>query len=139
VSAASPPPYTPPPYVAPAPAATPPAGPMPEQEARQWAMAAHLSALTVLIGIPGFIGPLVVWLLKKDQSAYVDVHGKESLNFQISLLIYFVVSLVLILVLIGIALLVVLGILAIVLPIIAGVKASNGETWRYPLTIRFLK
>lgn len=107
-------------------------------DSRTWGMLAHLSALVGLIIGFGFLGPLVVWLIRRDQDPYVDYHGKEALNFNISVLLYALVSGLLILVLIGIVLLAVVGIGWLVLTIVAGVRASNGEYYRYPLTIRFV-
>jgi uncharacterized Tic20 family protein len=108
-------------------------------EARNWAMGAHIAALAGLI-VPfgNLIGPLVVWLVKRDESALVDREGKESLNFQISMTIYMFVSALLILVLIGLPLLFVVAIVDLVLTIVAASKASNGVPYRYPMTIRFL-
>jgi hypothetical protein len=84
------------------------------------------------------LGPLIVWLIKKSEIPSVDAHGKESLNFQISVLIYLAVSAVLVLVLVGVFLMMAIAIAAIVLVVIAAIKASNGELYRYPLTIRFI-
>jgi uncharacterized Tic20 family protein len=98
---------------------------------------AALAGLVVPFGT--ILGPLVVWLLKKNDVPSVDAHGKESLNFQISMLIYAIGSAVLILVFIGFLLLAAVAIADLVCVIIASVKASNGESYRYPLTIRFLK
>ena len=119
---------------------------------RTWDALCHLAALTVFIGIPfgNIIGPLVVWLIKRNESLSVDEHGKESLNFQISLAVYLLagtgITVSLILVIIGIFLVplliaaVVLGtLLDVIFIIIAAVKASNGEFYRYPLTIRFIQ
>lgn len=102
-------------------------------DSRGWAAAAHLGAFLI-----GFIAPLVVWLIKKDDDAFVEYHSREALNFQISLMIYFIVSALLVLVIIGILLLIVGGIFAFVVMIVAGVKAANGEFYRYPLNIRFI-
>ena len=110
------------------------------RDARNWAMGAHLSGLAGLfIPFGNVIGPLVVWLIKRDESSLVDREGKEALNFQISMTIYAMISALLIFVLIGILLLPVVGILDVVFTIVAAVKTSNGEQYRYPLTIRFLK
>ena len=87
----------------------------------------------------GFILPIVMWVSNKDKSPAVDEHGKEVTNFIISWLIYIIISFILILVVIGIPMLIVLGILGFIFPIIGAVKANNGEFYRYPLTIRFLK
>jgi len=85
------------------------------------------------------VGPLVVWLIKKDQFPLVDDQGKEALNFNISLAIYGFVAFLLSFVLIGIPILIALGIFWFVEVIIATIRANNGERFRYPLTIRFLK
>ena len=103
-------------------------------------MLCHLSALAgFFIPLGNLLGPLVVWLVKKNEIPSVDAHGKESLNFQISILIYAIVSGILVLVLIGFVLLIAVGIFSLVCIIIASIKASNGEPYRYPLTIRFLQ
>ena len=84
-------------------------------------------------------GPLIVWLAKRGESAEIDAHGKESLNFQLSMLIYDAIAVILCFVLVGIPILIGLWILNIILIIIASIKASEGQLYRYPLTIRFLK
>jgi uncharacterized Tic20 family protein len=119
---------------------------------RNWAMACHLSALLVVTGIPlaNILGPLIVWLLRKDQYQLVDEQGKESLNFQISMSIYALVGLILsgllfvtiLFIPLSVLTLLLLGILGgadVVLVIIAAVNTSNGQHYQYPLTIRFLK
>jgi len=85
------------------------------------------------------LGPLIVGLAKRNDSPEIDQHGKESLNFQISMLIYNVIAGVLCLVLIGFAILGILHILNLVLVIIASIKASEGKFYRYPLAIRLIK
>lgn len=113
---------------------------MDEQQERTWAMGVHLAALAgFIIPFGNIIGPLVIWLMKKDESAFVDDQGKESLNFQISITIYLIVSAILIVVVIGIFLLIAIGILMLVLVIVGAVKANSGEKYRYPLTIRLIK
>ena len=105
-----------------------------------WEVLCHVSALAgYIIPFGNIIGPLVVWLMKKAESAEVDYHGKEALNFQISVAIYAIIGLLLVFVVIGIPLLIALGIANIVFMIIAAIKASNGERYRYPCTIRFVK
>lgn len=106
-------------------------------EARNWAVLSHLSAFVMFLGIPAVIGPVVAWVLKKEDS-YVDFHGKEAVNFNISFLIYGAVSAFLILLVVGIILLPVVLMTWFVLVIVAAVKAGNGEYYRYPFTIRFL-
>lgn len=127
----------------PTPSAPPPQAPPPSDasaEARQWAMFAHLSALIgFLIPLGSILGPLIIWQIKKNEFAFVDDHGKEALNFQITVLIAVVVCLVLTVVLIGFLLLPVVGVVALVLTVMAGIKANNGETYRYPFTLRLIK
>jgi uncharacterized Tic20 family protein len=117
---------------------------MPEADAKQsnmWGMLCHLTALAGIIGIPfgNIIGPLVVWLVKKEEFPFVDEQGKESLNFQISMTIYAVVAGLLCFVLIGIPLLILIWLVDLVLIIIASLKANEGKSYRYPVTIRLLK
>ncbi|RJE85687.1 DUF4870 domain-containing protein [Paenibacillus sp. 1011MAR3C5] len=103
-------------------------------------MLCHLVAFsTFFIPFGSIIGPLLIWLIKKDQSPYVNEHGKESLNFQISILIYCIISSILIIVFIGVLLLIAIGITWFILVIIASIKANEGSVYRYPLTIRFIK
>ena len=102
-------------------------------DSRGWAAAAHLGTFLV-----GFIAPLVLWLIKRDEDAFVEYHARESLNFQFSLMIYMLVSFLAILILIGIVMVAVVGIFAFVVIIVAGVKAAGGEFYRYPLSIRFI-
>lgn len=111
-----------------------------DQEARTWATLTHLSTLAGYITAVGFIvGPLVMWLLRKDQWEFVDDQGKESLNFNISFFIYAVVSAILVFILIGIPLLLALVVLHIVLTVMAAMNANNGVRYRYPLIIRFIQ
>ena len=107
---------------------------------RMWVILCHLTALTLFLGIPfgNLIGPLVVWLLKKSDSADVDAHGKESLNFQISMSLYTLLAGLSLFVMIGFVLLPLVLITNLVLVIVASIKASNGEFYRYPLTIRLV-
>ena len=111
-----------------------------DKDARMWAMLAHLSTFTFfLTGIGAIVGPLVVWLIKKDESPFVDAHGKEALNFNISVAIYGIVAGLL--VFIGIGLLLVPAVLIFwgVMAVIAAIRANAGEYYQYPLTIRFIK
>ena len=110
------------------------------REERTFAMLCHLSALAMFIGVPfgNIVGPLIVWLLKKDQYPLVDAQGREALNFQISMTIYMVISGLLIVVVIGLILIPALLIAELVLIIRAAVQVSDGISYRYPLTIRFL-
>jgi uncharacterized protein len=109
-------------------------------EIRNWCVLCHASALLGLFFhfFGHLLGPLVVWLIKRGDSPEIDAAGKESLNFQISMLIYDIVAGILCLVLIGIPILIALWILNTVLVIIASVKTSQGEFYRYPFTIRLI-
>ncbi len=111
-----------------------------EKEARKWAMICHLSALVGLLGngIGFLIGPLVVWLIKREDDPLIEEQGKEAVNFQLTMFLVMFVSLLLAFVLIGIPLLIMFGLMMVIFPIIAGVKTSNGEHYRYPISIRFL-
>ncbi|SOD91877.1 DUF4870 domain-containing protein [Spirosoma fluviale] len=114
--------------------------PMSESDVRMWAMLTHLSTLTGLFTGVGFIiAPIIIWQIQKDKSAYIDYHGKEAVNFQITIALATAVSFLLMFVLIGFVLIWIVGIVWLVFTIIAAIKANNGEYYRYPLTIRFIK
>lgn len=85
------------------------------------------------------IGPLVIWLLKKDESSFINYHGREYFNFFISYTIYSVISGILVLLLVGVFLLWILGIMALIFTIIAAVKAYEGNEYRFPLIFRLIK
>ena len=113
---------------------------MEEKDARTWAMLCHIGAFAgYIIPFGNIIAPLIIWLIKKEESPLVDDQGKESLNFQISVTIYAFVALLLTLILIGYILFVALVIFDLVMVIIAAVKVNSGEKYRYPLCIRFIK
>ncbi len=113
--------------------------PAPTQDEKTWGMIAHLSALVAgIIGLP-FLGPLIVMLTKGKESPWVNTQAKEALNFQITVTIALFVAAVTICVGIGILLLPLVGLAALVLTILAGIKANNGEMYRYPATIRLVK
>jgi uncharacterized protein len=124
----------------------PPSNPAPSST-QTWELLCHVAAFSgFLIPFGNIVGPLIVWLMKRDQSVGVDAHGREVLNFQISWTIYgillAIVGGILAVILIGFLFFVVLGIGAIamlILMVMGSIKASNGELYRYPLTIRFLK
>lgn len=103
-------------------------------------MFTHLAALAGLIGIPfgTIIGPLIIYLIKKDEFEFVNNQGKEVLNFQITWTLIFIVSGILVLVGIGLLMLIGFGIAWLVLVIVGSVAANNGEYYRYPFTIKFL-
>lgn len=113
------------------------------KDARMWAMFCHLAGLGGLIPIVpiigSVIGPLIVWQIKKDEFGFVDDQGKEALNFQISILMYAIVSGLLCFACVGFILLPAVYIFDLIFLLIAAVKANDGEHYRYPLTFRFIK
>ena len=111
-----------------------PAAVAPSGNYKIWSILSHLSAF---LGVP-FILPLVVYLAMRKESEYVAANAREALNFHISVLIYGICCVPLVLVLIGIPLLILLGITSLVLAIVAAVKAGDGGTYHYPLTIRLV-
>jgi len=108
---------------------------------RTWSAFIHASALLgVVLHFPGhLLGPLILWLVKRDDAPELDAHGKEAVNFQISMLIYNVVAAIFCLILVGFVFLVVLWILNTIFVIIAAIQASDGKFYRYPMTIRFIQ
>lgn len=114
----------------------------PSKEARNWATLCHLGGGLGIYLIPGLghiIVPLVVWLLKKDDFAFVDDQGKEAVNFQISITLYLIAAGLSFLTCVGVVLFPVVLVADFALMILAAIRASNGELYRYPLTIRFLQ
>ncbi len=110
------------------------------KDERMWGMLCHLTAFSgYLIPFGSVLGPLIVWMIKKDEMPFVDDQGKESLNFQLTMLIAVIVSIILMFVFIGFLLLGVLVIFQIIVIIMAGIKANDGVKYRYPYTIRFIK
>jgi hypothetical protein len=113
---------------------------VPTQDERTWGMLAHLTAFSgFLIPLGNIIAPLVVWLVKRDQSEFIADQGKESLNFNISVLLAGCVCGALVFVLIGILLGVALFFYWLAMTIVAGIKASEGVRYRYPFTLRLIK
>lgn len=110
------------------------------QEERNMALLCHLSALAMFI-IPfgNIIGPLIVWLVKKESSVIVDVEGKEALNFQITVTIAFAAAGILSFLLIGMPILVAIGIANVVFIILAAIEAGQGKSYRYPVNLRLIK
>jgi len=110
------------------------------QSERDWAMFCHLSAFAgYFFPLGGILGPLICWISRKDGSAWVDVNGKSSLNFQISILLYTILAVPLCFIIIGIPIIVILIVLKIVCIIVASIKASKGEVFKYPLSIPFIQ
>jgi uncharacterized protein len=129
----------PPPQQPPPPGGGPAGPPLPPDQERLWAMLSHLLSFVAAYLFLGFVAPLIVLLVFGPRSAFVRANAVESLNFNLSWLLYGVIAVILALVLIGFLILVVLGIAYVVLVIIASVKANNGEVYRYPATIRFVR
>ncbi len=110
------------------------------KDERTWAMIAHISAVAGFVFPFGnIIGPLLIWILKKEELPFVNDQGKEALNFQISITIYVLISIILIFVVIGIPILIILGIFALIMTIIGAINAYDGKAYRYPITIRLIK
>ena len=133
-----------------------------EQDVRTWSMLCHLAALAgFLFSLGSVIGPLIVWQIKKNELPEIDSHGKEAVNFQLTILIVRIIVGIIIAVSLGIGwgfgelwrnpiyifgsgfglgtILVIINLLSWILAIVAGIKANNGESYRYPLSIRFIK
>ena len=106
-------------------------------DVRNWATLSHLSGFVVFLGIPSALGPLVMWLLRKDEP-YAEFHAKEALNFNISFMIYGIIAAISIIALIGLLLLPAVVITWLVLTIKGALRASAGEYYRYPMTMRFV-
>ncbi|MEQ3635012.1 DUF4870 domain-containing protein [Alcanivorax sp.] len=111
-----------------------------KQEERSLGLACHLLAFVGMVFPFGnILGPLVIWLIKKDDSGFVDDQGKEALNFNITISIAGFVAFLLTFVVIGAFLLPIIGLFWLVMTIVAAIKANGGEYYRYPLTIRLIK
>lgn len=121
-----------------------PPPPNENKDAHTWAMLCHISAFSGhIIPLGHIIGPLILWLVKKEESHFIDNHGKEAVNFQITLTLYSILCVIAIMTVVGACIggpaVFILWILDLVCTIVAAVKASNGEPYRYPLSIRFIK
>ena len=114
--------------------------PVDNRDENMWAMFCHFASFAgfVFPFVGSVLGPLVVWLLKKDEYPLVAVQGKEAMNFNISMCIYYIASIILIFVVIGIPLLIGLFLFDVIVTIVAMVKASEGIKFRYPLAIRLI-
>ena len=105
----------------------------PTSEEKTMAILSHILCI-----VAGFLAPLIIYLVKKD-SPYITAHAKESLNFQLTLVIAYIISFILVFILIGLFLIWILAILNLVLVIIATIKASENKLYKYPFSIRFIK
>jgi uncharacterized protein len=122
-------------------ASSPIRGATPTQEERTWGMIAHLSAFAVFVFPLGgnIIAPLIIWLTRRDTSAFVEAEAKEALNFNISVSLGWIVCGLLTFVLVGIPLGVVLFLCWLVMTIVAAIKASEGAGYRYPVSLRLVR
>ena len=123
------------------PAGAPLSGAPPTQDERTWGMIAHLSAFAVFVFPLGgnILAPLVIWLTRRDTSAYVAMEAREALNFNISVTLGWIVCGSLVFALIGIPLGALLFLYWLVMAIVAAVKASEGVGYRYPFSLRLVK
>ncbi len=113
--------------------------PLSEDEERKWAMFAHIGTFSsMFVPLGNIIAPIVIWQMKKNESDFVVEQAKESLNFQITLMIYSIVSILLCFIIIGFFLIFALVIFGLIIVIVAGVKANDGEHYRYPMTLRLI-
>jgi uncharacterized Tic20 family protein len=123
------------------PGAAPLTGAAPTQDERTWGMFAHLSAFAVFVFPLGgnIIAPLIIWLTRRDTSAYVELEAREALNFNITVMLGWIVCGSLFFALIGIPLGALLFLYWLVMAIVAAVKASEGVGYRYPISLRLVK
>ena len=111
-----------------------------DKETNTWALIMHLSLLTgFLVPLAGLIAPVAIYLIKKNDLPGLVPHGHVIFNWIVSVIIYCIVGVVLTVVLIGVPILIALGVISIIFPIVGAIKASDGEVWRYPLSINVFK
>jgi uncharacterized Tic20 family protein len=104
-----------------------------KQDERMWATFCHLSGILL-----GWLGPLIFWLIKRDESRFIDDQGKEALNFQLTMLIGFLIGIATSCIIIGIFIIIAVWIVDLIFCIMGAIAANRGERYRYPLTIRFI-
>lgn len=113
---------------------------LPSKDERTWAMVAHLSAFSgFIIPFGNILGPLIIWLIKREEMPFVNQQGKEALNFGISVTIYAAISYILVFILVGIFALIALFVFWLAVVIMASIRANEGKAYRYPLCIRLVK
>ena len=111
-----------------------------DKSERDWSMFCHLAAFAGYVFPFGHVlGPLILWLLRREESEFVDFHGRQVLSFQITMTIYVVVAGLLCLILIGFVLRPLVLVFDVVATILAAVRAQEGRTWSYPMAIPFLR
>ncbi|MBB1332249.1 MULTISPECIES: DUF4870 domain-containing protein [Pseudoalteromonas] len=110
------------------------------KDERMWAMLCHLSALAgFIIPMGSIIGPLIVWLIKKDEMPLVAEHGRKSLNFQITMFIAYIVCLILMFAVIGVILLPIVAIFSFIMVVIGAIKTNDGKEFNYPFSLQLIK
>ncbi|WP_063700622.1 DUF4870 domain-containing protein [Pseudoalteromonas gelatinilytica] len=111
-----------------------------DKEQRTWAMFCHLSALAgLLFPFGSVIGPLIVWLVKKEEMPLVAEHGRKSLNFQLTMMIAYIVCFMLMFVVVGVILLPLVALLSLIMVVVSAIKANDGKEVKYPMAIEFIK
>jgi len=113
--------------------------PLSKDPQARWSVASHLLGFTYFLGIPGFIGPLIIYLILDENAYFAKRHAREALNFQINAFIWIGISSILCLILIGWLLLPVALLITFICSVLAAIKASDKEEYRYPFTYRFIK
>ena len=113
---------------------------MADKEQRTWAMFCHLSALAgLLFPFGSVIGPLIVWLVKKEEMPLVAEHGRKSLNFQLTMMIAYIVCFMLMFVVVGVILLPLVALFSLIMVVVSAIKANDGKEVKYPMAIEFIK
>ena len=111
-----------------------------DKEQRMWAMFCHLSALAgLLFPFGSVIGPLIVWLVKKEEMPLVAEHGRKSLNFQLTMMIAYIVCFMLMFVVVGVILLPLVALFSLIMVVVSAIKANDGKEVNYPMAIEFIK
>jgi len=112
----------------------------PSKDERTWAMLCHFSTyIGFIFPFGNIIVPLIIWLSKREDLPLVEDQGREVLNFQISITIYFIISGILCIILIGIPFVIGLVIFNVIITIIAGIKANDGKSYQYPINLKLIK
>ena len=111
-----------------------------DKDQRTWAMFCHLSALAgLLFPFGSVIGPLIVWLVKKEEMPLVAEHGRKSLNFQLTMMIAYIVCFMLMFVVVGVILLPLVALFSLIMVVVSAIKANDGKEVNYPMAIEFIK